>query len=61
MTDIPERRARKKEQDRLRQRRRRAKTSPRTNGPARISLTIQDPDLWRRACDGGVGVCGAAV
>ena len=53
MTDTPERLARKKEQDRLRQRRRRAKASPRTNGPVRISLTIQDPDLWRRACDAG--------
>ena len=36
MTDTPERRARKKEQDRLRQRRRRAKASPRTNGPVRL-------------------------
>ena len=32
--------ARKKEQDRLRQRRRRARISPRANGPLRISITI---------------------
>jgi len=45
--------ARKQEQDRLRQRRRRARTSPRPNGPVRMSITIQDPDLWRRACEAG--------
>ena len=53
MTDTPERRARKKEQDRLRQRRRRAKASPRASGPVRISITIQEPDLWRRTCEAG--------
>lgn len=45
--------ARKREQDRLRQRRRRAKANPLLNGPLRIAITIQDPDLWRRACHAG--------
>ena len=53
LTDAEQRLARSREAARLRQRRCRAKTNPRPNGPVRISITIQDPDLWRRACEAG--------
>jgi hypothetical protein len=50
---IEDKDTRKREQTRLRVQKHRAKGAPDTNRPVRIYIKIEQPELWRRACEGG--------